>query len=240
MLLLMTLILSFARGEKIDLSYPYDENTAYWIPSEIPFRFIKKTADYDRGYWYAAYQFETAEHCGTHVDAPYHFNKLGWKVDEIPLDRLITTGVFLNASSETNGNCSFKLSIKELEKWESQNGPFPNNSILLISFGWASRYNNKTEYLGPSSDKLCFPGLSKEAAEWITKSKKIVGVGLDTPSIDQGLNNEAHIELNSKNLYMLENVAITHPLPNRNFTICSLPIKIRGGTGGPCRIVAII
>ncbi|CAH1403271.1 unnamed protein product [Nezara viridula] len=238
MLLFMMLILSFANGKKIDLSYPYDEDTAYWIPSDIPFRFIKKTANVDDGYWYAANQFETAEHCGTHLDAPYHFNKLGWKVDEIPLDRLITTGVFLNASLETNGNCSFTLSTKELEKWENQNGEFPNNSVLLISFGWASRYNNKTEYFGPSSDKLCFPGLSKEAAEWITKSEKIVGVGVDTPSTDQGLNVEAHLELTSKNLYLLENLAIIHPLPNRNFTVYSLPMKIKNGTGGPCRIVA--
>lgn len=228
---------SSVRSEKlIDLSYPYDKDTQYWVPSEIPFRFIKKVADSNKGFWYASNQFETAEHCGTHLDAPYHFNKLGWKVAEIPLNRLITTGVFLDASAETNGNCSFKLTTKELEKWESQNGPFPDNSVLLISFGWASRYNSTRDYFGPI-DNLCFPGLSKEASEWITNSKKIVGVGLDTPSIDQGSNVEAHIELNSKNLYMLENVALTQPLP-RTFKIYVLPMKIRDGTGGPCRIVA--
>ncbi|XP_014293134.2 kynurenine formamidase-like [Halyomorpha halys] len=138
-LLFLIFILSSVRGKDlIDLSYPYDENTPYWI-TEIPFRFIKMIADSTRGYWYASNQFETAEHGGTHLDAPYHFNEVGWKLSEIPLSRLITTGVFLNASSETNGNCSFMLSTKELNKWEKQNGPFPNNSVLLISFGWASR-----------------------------------------------------------------------------------------------------
>ncbi|CAH1403268.1 unnamed protein product [Nezara viridula] len=239
MMLLMIFMLPFVRGQKlIDLSYPYDENSAYWNTTGIPFRFIKKTANFDRGYWIASNQFETAEHCGTHLDAPSHYNQSGWKLNEIPLNRLIARGVFLNASLETNGNCSFKLSTKELQKWECQNGPFPSNSVLLISFGWASRYNNKTEYFGPS-DKICFPGLSKEASEWITKSKKFVGVGVDTPSLDQGLNADAHIELTSKNLYILENVALIHPLPKRNFKLISFPMKIKNGTGGPCRVVAI-
>ncbi|XP_014275144.1 kynurenine formamidase [Halyomorpha halys] len=237
MLLFMLFILSSASAKQlVDLSYPYDENTAYWF-TEIPFRFIKKVADSSKGFWFALNQFETAEHSGTHLDAPYHFNKAGWKLGDIPIERFITTGVFLDASSVTNGNCSYKLSPEELDKWQSQNGQFPDNSVLLVSFGWASRYKNKADYFGPA-DKPCFPGLSKEAAEWITKSKKIVGVGLDTPSIDQGLNFDAHIELNSKNLYMLENVAIAEPLP-KIFKIIVLPIKIREGTGGPVRIVAI-
>ncbi|XP_014275456.1 kynurenine formamidase [Halyomorpha halys] len=239
MLLFIVFILSPVRGnELIDLSYPHDKNSAYWTTTGIPFRFIKKTANSNRGYWLATNQFETAEHCGTHLDAPYHFNRLGWKLHEVPLYRLITTGVFLNASSETDGNCSYKLPAEELEKWECENGPFPNNAVLLISFGWGSRYNNKTDYFGPRN-KFCFPGLSKEASEWITKSKKIVGVGLDTPSIDQGLNVDAHIELTSKNLYIMENVDFKRPLP-KIFTIIVLPMKIRNGTGGPCRIVAIV
>ncbi|ODN00638.1 Kynurenine formamidase [Orchesella cincta] len=39
-------------------------------------------------YWLAMFSFCMGEHGGTHVDAPYHFNPLGWKLSEIPVERL--------------------------------------------------------------------------------------------------------------------------------------------------------
>lgn len=48
-------------------------------------------------------------------------------------------GVFVNASKETNGDCHYKLPSSKLISWEAQYGKFPNNSVLLISFGWTSK-----------------------------------------------------------------------------------------------------
>lgn len=36
--------------------------------------------------------FSTPEHCGTHLDAPFHFNPGGWKLENIPLERLVVEG----------------------------------------------------------------------------------------------------------------------------------------------------
>lgn len=71
----------------IDLSYPFDEDTVYWVDS-IPFRFTRKMSTEV----YAANEFEVSEHGGTHFDAPYHFNKEGWKVGDIPIDRFFVNG----------------------------------------------------------------------------------------------------------------------------------------------------
>lgn len=46
----------------------------------------------DDGGWYAANSFESGEHGGTHMDAPYHFYKSGWQIGDIPLERLIGKG----------------------------------------------------------------------------------------------------------------------------------------------------
>lgn len=46
----------------------------------------------DDGSWYAANSFESGEHGGTHMDAPYHFYKSGWQIGDIPLERLIGKG----------------------------------------------------------------------------------------------------------------------------------------------------
>ena len=67
-------------------------------------------------------------------------------------------------------------------------------------------------------------------------------MGIDTASIDPGRSKDfpAHRILNEANLYALENVAALDKLPAKGVTVTALPIKIRGGSGGPVRILATI
>lgn len=37
-------------------------------------------------------EFCAGEHGGTHMDAPYHFNKQGIKIGQIPVENLIVSG----------------------------------------------------------------------------------------------------------------------------------------------------
>jgi kynurenine formamidase len=46
--------------------------------------------------------------------------------------------------------------------------------------------------------------------------------------------------LNGANIYALENVANLDRLPAKGATLVALPMKIKGGTGGPARIIAIM
>ena len=66
-------------------------------------------------------------------------------------------------------------------------------------------------------------------------------MGSDTASIDHGPSKDfiAHQILNGANIYGLENVANLDSLPAKGATLVALPMKIKGGTGGPARIIAI-
>ena len=82
-----------ASGRIIDLTHTYDVTTVYWpttsgFEMEIDFKGIT-----DAGYYYEANTFCTAEHGGTHLDAPIHFAEGKQHTDEIPLDRLIGPGI---------------------------------------------------------------------------------------------------------------------------------------------------
>jgi Putative cyclase len=59
----------------IDLSHDYSEQTVFW-PTAEAFR-LQKVSDgmTEQGYYYAANNFSTSEHGGTHLDAPVHFAK---------------------------------------------------------------------------------------------------------------------------------------------------------------------
>jgi kynurenine formamidase len=124
----------------------------------------------------------------------------------------------------------------------------PDGSIVLLETGYSKFYPDKIEYLGtdqrgPDAIKLLhFPGLSPEAAKWLVEKRNINAIGLDTPSIDYGQSTgfESHVTLLSKNIPAFENLTNLDQLPSKDFQVIALPMKIKDGSGGPLRIVAIV
>ncbi len=232
----------------IDLTHSYSSETIYW-PTEDGFKFEKEFDGMtDKGYYYAANKFCTAEHGGTHMDAPIHFSKNGMTVDQIPLDNLVGPGVVVDVSEKTKNNPDYQVGIGDFEDWEKTNNHMPDGSIILLCTGHARFWPDPIKYTG--TDKkgldaitdLHFPGLHPHAASWLVKHKKIAAVGLDTPSIDYGQSKmfETHRILCQNNIVAFENVSNLDLLPKTGTTIIALPMKIKGGSGAPLRLVAII
>ncbi len=89
---------------------------------------------------------------------------------------------------------------------------------------------------------LHFPGLHPAAARWLTEERAIKAIGLDTASIDAGQSSlfESHQILCAQDVPIFENLARLNELPNKGFAVMALPMKIRGGSGGPLRAIALI
>ena len=230
----------------IDLTYPLDEQTIAW-PTNKPFE-REQTAwgNTAGGYWYASGQFSMSEHAGTHMDAPIHFAEGMQSVDKIPIQKLIVPAVVIDVSSAAETSRDYRLTQQDLEDWEARQGTIPPGAVVLMYTGWGARWPDREWYLGsvtPSDPKtLHFPGFSKEAAEFLVGERKIDGIGIDTPSIDYGPSQDfvVHQIVNGANLYGLENLANLDKLPPKGAILVALPIKIRGGTGGPVRVIAIL
>lgn len=230
----------------IDLTYAFDDQTVFW-PTNQPFRWEKTDWGMTAaGYWYASGNFTMSEHGGTHIDAPIHFGKGRHTLDQIPLYRLTGPAVVLDVREAVTGNRDYLLSVYDLKGWESRHGPIPVGAIVLMFTGWGQYWPDKVKYLGSDTPNdattLHFPGFSKEAAEFLVSKRKIDGIGIDTPSIDHGPSRDfiVHQIINGANHYGLENVANLDKLPPKGATIMAFPMKIKGGTGGPVRIVAIL
>jgi kynurenine formamidase len=189
-----------------------------------------------------------AEHGGTHIDAPIHFYENRWTLDEIPLDRLVGPAVLVDVASRCAENRDYRVSIADFETWERHHGRIPEASIVLIRTGFGRFWPDRKSYLGTEERgeaavaKLHFPGLSPDAARWLIAERHIHAVGLDTPSIDYGQSKkfETHQVLFEANVPAFENLARLDELPADGFTVVALPIKIRGGSGGPLRAIAIL
>jgi kynurenine formamidase len=230
----------------VDLTYALDEQTVFW-PSNKPFTWDKSTwGKTAQGYWYASAEFAMSEHGGTHIDAPIHFAERRQTVDEIPLQRLIAPAVVIDVRPAVADNRDYRLSRQELETWESRHGLIPHGALVLMLTGWGQRWPDKARYLGSATpsdpETLHFPGFSKEAAEFLVKERHIDGIGIDTASIDYGPSQDftVHQIINGANCYGLENVANLEKVPPKGAIVIALPIKIKGGTGGPVRIIAIL
>ncbi|MDO5968947.1 cyclase family protein [Flavivirga aquimarina] len=233
----------------IDLSHTYSDKTIYWVTSkEFTLDTVFK-GQTDKGYYYSANNFCTAEHGGTHIDAPIHFAENGQTVDEIPLEKLIGHAIKIDVSSKAANNPDYLVSIEDFLDWEkSQGTTIPDGSIVLLQTGFSKYYPDKIKYLGTDErgehavKLLHFPGLSPDAATWLIQNRNINSIGIDTPSIDYGQSEyfKSHVILLEEDIPAFENLTNLDKLPLNGFDIIALPMKIEGGTGAPLRIIAMV
>lgn len=238
----------FGRGEWVDMSHAYDASTVYWPTAE---GFLLDTVFEgmtEGGYYYSAFAFSTAEHGGTHIDAPIHFAQGKRTVDEIPLDQLTGEAIVIDVSDSSLLDIDYLISVEDLQEWEGDYGRIPDDAIVLFRTGYEKFWPDRRKYMG--TDKrgidavrlLHFPGLSADAAQWLVRERDIKAVGIDTPSIDFGRSSDfrAHRILFAANIPAFENLANMAELPERGAYVVALPMKIRGGSGGPLRIAAFV
>ncbi|AUP80742.1 cyclase family protein [Flavivirga eckloniae] len=232
----------------IDLSHSYSDKTVYWVTSKEFELDTVYRGHTDKGYYYSANNFCTAEHGGTHIDAPIHFIENGETVDKIALEKLIGNAIKIDVYSKAIKNPDYLVSVQDLKTWEvSQKTTIPEGAIILLQTGYSKYYPDKVKYLG--TDKrgedavklLHFPGLSPEAAKWLIEKRNIKAIGIDTPSIDYGQSEyfESHVLLLKQSIPVFENLTNLDKLPLSGFEVIALPMKIEGGTGAPLRIIAL-
>lgn len=238
----------FPTGEWIDLTYQFDKNTVYW-PTSQPFGFDTVFAGMtDKGYYYSAFNIQGAEHGGTHIDAPVHFAQGKIPVDEIPIEQLVGDAVVVDVSERASGNPDYQVLVSDFEAWEKEHGPLPDGAIVLLRTGFGQYWPHAERYMGTAQrgaeavSQLHFPGLHPDAATWLTTKRKIKAIGLDTPSIDYGQSTlfESHRILFAAEIPAFENVGHLDKLPAKGAWVFALPMRIKGGSGAPLRIVALL
>jgi kynurenine formamidase len=237
-----------ATGKWIDLSYDFSDKTVYW-PTANGFKFDTAfNGVTPEGFYYEAYNYCAAEHGGTHLDAPSHFAKGKWSTDQIPLEKLTGEAAVIDVSAKAIKDADYQISVADVEDWEKTNGKLADDIMILFRTGYGSYYPDAKKYLGTDEKgadavaKLHFPGIHPDLASWLVTNRKIKAVGLDVASVDYGQSKDfkTHQILYEQNIPGFENVANLEKLPVKGSFIVALPMKIKGGSGGPLRIVAVV
>lgn len=191
-----------------------------------------------------------SSHNGTHVDAPWHYyptcnGEAARKIDELPLEWFYSDGVVLDFHRKERGGIISSLDLeRELKRIGYHLKPM---DIVLIRTD-ADKYWGSAEYFHAGA------GMSADATRWlIDRGVKVMGIdcwGWDQPfwamkdrflkTQDPQVIWEAHrvgMDLEYCQIEKLANLS-TLPAPF-GFKVSCFPIKLKGGSAGWSRVVAI-
>lgn len=168
-------------------------------------------------------------HCGTHMDAPIHFDVKDETIDQIPVADFVGRAWVIDATHVGAKGLIMPEDIPDEIKRQYVAG-----DSLIFKTGW-SQFVNQPKY----RDEL--PRISEDLAHWCIRSE-VKMIGVEPPSVADVNNIE---EVTKIHQILLEGVVIIEGLTNLErlksncVELIALPLKIGRGDGAPARVIAI-
>lgn len=252
---LATLAAALASGEVrvVDLTHTLDPDFPVIIlPPEFGqcarFRMEEISAYDHRGPAWKWHNISLSEHTGTHFDAPNHWisgrDVAQGAVDEIAPERFIGPVCVIDCSMQAAEDEDFLLQPAHIETWEDTHGRIPAGAWVLMRTDWSKRRG--AAYLNMRTDGPHSPGPSPEAVRLLVEGRDIRGFGTETVGTDAGQAAHlappypAHYILHGAGKYGLQCLANLDQLPPTGAVLMAAPLKIKGGTGSPLRVLAMV
>ena len=183
------------------------------------------------------------EHTGTHMDAPAHFADGGATAERIPVEQLIAPLAVIDISERAASDPDAEGTVDDITAWEEEHGPLPTGAFVALYSGWESRLDDPASYVNlDDEDVQHYPGWAPEAAAFLVEEREIVGIGVDTLSLDYGASTDfgTHVTLLNAGRYGLENLASLGDVPAAGATLVVGGPKHAEASGGPTRAFALV
>ena len=206
----------------IDLTHTLHPGFPVW-PGDEPFTMaaVATVADDE----FAINELRYWEHVGTHIDAPAHKVDGGVTVDLLDVADLVAPLVVIDIATRP------LLTVDDIVEWEQEFGRMPDRAFVAMLSGSEKRLGE------PDA-----PGFARGAVQFLVEERNIVGIGVDTLSVDPASSSDyaAHTALLEAGRYGVEALANLGAVPVVGATVVVGAPKHRGGSGGPCRVLAIV
>jgi kynurenine formamidase len=250
----------------VDISSPLDNETVYDHPfmrPKIEYRSNAENApmllesfpglrqeDLPDGEGWAFEIVQLTTHNGTHMDAPLHFQsksidgKRMMSIDEVPLEWFFRPAVKLDFRHLPDGQVVSAAEVEaELKRIGHELRPF---DIVLVNTRAASCIGTE-EYLAAGC------GMGREATLYLTsRGVRVTGIdawGWDAPFVhtrkrwletrDPKIIWEGHKAGREIPYCHMEKLCNLEQLPPKGFTVACFPCKVKGGSAGWTRAVAL-
>lgn len=180
---------------------------------------IRKTRLISQGNFCNVSELKFGSHCGTHIDAPYHFEENGIRIDQIPLDYLIGNATVFDIRNKE------KIDFEDIKPLQLKN----KKRVIFKTIN--STYWKLSEF------KKDFVYITKDAAQHLVDSGVKV-VGIDYLSIEKFGNKPAdthHIFLRN-GVVLIEGLDLSN-VEAGDYELIALPLKIKDCDGSPARVI---
>jgi len=187
-------------------------------------------------------RWHLVEHTGTHMDAPIHFSKDGQSADEIPAEHLVVPLLIVDIRAKAQDDPDAQVTPDDLKAFEGEHGPVPDGACVAMNSGWQARASGPEFRNADADGVMHFPGFHVEAAEYLMSERNAIGIAVDTLSLDYGRSADfaTHYAWLPTNRWGLEALANLDELPATGATLVVGGPKIKGATGGPTRLFALV
>jgi kynurenine formamidase len=173
---------------------------------------------------------------GTHMDAPVHCIPGGHSIDDLSLEDLIVPCVMIDVSRSVGENENYRFSTVALEAFEKLYGTISAGSLVIVNTGWHRFWGDAEQY----RNNYQFPSISIEAAQLLLE-RGVVGLGIDTFSADRPVDEFCvHGAFLGAGKYLVENIKDAHLLPPLGSFVGVFPLKLKGGSESPIRLVSFV
>lgn len=212
----------------VDLTHPIEEGMptfhAHWHP-DVEVERLGTIPDVGR----ESRRLGLGSHTGTHIDAPLHFIEEGTPIDEVPLDALVGPVRIVDLTHLGPGEAVTADMVDAFDPAER----------TILRYGWEDRWSDPDDFYSG------YPHLTVEGARRLVEAGVRL-LGYDTPSPDDsrgpldgsGEDSPVHKLLLGSGVVLVEYLAHLAAIePLDGWSICALPLKVRGSDGAPARVV---
>ena len=236
----------------VDLTHTLDPDFPVIIlPPEFGqcarFRMEEVSAYDHRGPAWKWHNLTLNEHTGTHFDAPIHWvsgkDVPNGAVDEIDPKAFVGPVVVIDCTEGAATDDDFELTPAGIDAWEAAHGKIPQDAWVLMRTDWSKRKG--ADYLNMAEDGPHSPGPTPDAIRLLL-DRNIRGFGTETVGTDAGQGSHydppypAHFLLHGAGKFGLQCLRNLDALPATGALLLAAPLKIKGGTGSPLRVLALV
>jgi len=256
----MSLLTDLTRARLIDLTHDWHPGMPHW-PTHPPFAYSLTKLHGEQtlpgGVSSAADLIAMGAHNGTHIDALCHFSQHGRLCGGIEvasiqtytggitahgaetIPPLVQRGILLDFAAAGPLREDHEITPAELEQAERAAGVrIGPGDIVLLRTGWARYWNVPARYVNGQRH----PGPGLAAAGWLS-ARGIRAAGADTVAFElmPSPSMAVHVHfLVEHGIHILENLNLEPLAGVREFAVAVAPLRLRGATGAPARVFALI
>jgi kynurenine formamidase len=211
----------------VDLSVPLTEDTPVYPGDPVP-RIRPASTIAAEGF--NLLSVSMGSQTGTHVDAPYHFEEAGLRIDQLDLSLFVGPGVVVDV---TGHGAREPIRWAAVAPYADRLGP---GRIVLLRTGWSRFYGTDHYYEHPYLDaQACRRMLDLGVRTFLLDAVNID----ETPDDDHpGVGFPVHHLIAGAGGVIGENLRNLEQIDFEPFVSC-LPLRLTGADGAPVRAVAL-